>query len=41
VLGALDSGDYGVLDQRGPFVLARRGHDTSQNPELVELLRQR
>jgi uncharacterized membrane protein len=41
VLGALDSGEYGVLDQRGPFVLVRRGHDTSQNAELVALLRQR
>jgi hypothetical protein len=38
---ALESGRYGVLDRRGPFVLARRGHVTAKNAETIELLRRR
>lgn len=31
---ALESGEYGVIEQRGPFVLAQRGADTSRNDVL-------
>lgn len=35
---ALNSGEFGVVMVRENFVLARRGHDTAQNPEIVPRL---
>jgi uncharacterized membrane protein len=35
---ALTSG-FGVVEQRGPYVLARRGHDASQNAAVLSQLR--
>jgi uncharacterized membrane protein len=36
---ALAARDYGVVDQRGDFVLARRGHDPAANAAVVDQLR--
>ncbi len=33
---ALTSGEYGVLRRVGPFVLMKRGHDTSGNAAVIE-----
>jgi uncharacterized membrane protein len=32
----LRNGEYGVLHRVGPFVLFKKGHDTSRNEELIE-----
>jgi hypothetical protein len=41
ILAALKSGRYGVVDRRGSFVLARRGHSTENNGDVIRLLRHR
>jgi uncharacterized membrane protein len=33
---ALKGGSFGVVAQRGPFVLAKRGHDTSENHQWLK-----
>jgi len=41
ILAALKSGEYGVMDRRGPFVLARRGHAQDGNLDVIRALRHR
>ncbi len=41
VLPVLESGEYGLLDERGIFVLLRRGQDTSNNEKIIKLLKVR
>jgi uncharacterized membrane protein len=39
VIGALESGKYGVVDRKGPFVLVGRGAKTDKNASLIAALR--
>lgn len=41
VLPVVESGEYGLVEERDVFMLLRRGHDTSKNPQVIEVLRQR
>ena len=41
VLDALKTGDYGVLAERGDFVLVKRGHGTKDNAKLSGWLSRR
>jgi uncharacterized membrane protein len=39
VIAALESGNYGVADKKGPFVLVKRGAKTDRNASLIATLR--
>jgi uncharacterized membrane protein len=38
VVGPLRSGTFGVVDHRGQFVLAKKGHPTTKNAEILKKL---
>jgi uncharacterized membrane protein len=41
VRAVLQANEYGLVDQKGPFVLLKRGHDPGQNHELIQQLGRR
>lgn len=41
VLPVVESGEYGLVEERDVFMLLRRGHDIAKNPRADEVLRQR